>query len=190
MVDMTNRVYNDPEDFKLLGSQALFPCDTQYMVYNPMLRRYFLTPKGLLHYGIDAERKYISDNPNKERELIEKASKKVYDYIQYKAGRKCYEVQMYRIATAAKTIYPNQYFMRKQFEEALADQARFIVENSDSARYIKSEGIESKSIITNPQETWRDISDMSPETIRTLETLGLTRWFTVSQITMLDQEAF
>lgn len=51
------------------------------MVYNPFLHRYFLTIEGLAHY--DAERKYISDNKNKINELIEKTSKKVYDYIRY-----------------------------------------------------------------------------------------------------------
>ncbi len=53
------------------------------MVYNPFLHRYFLTIEGLAHYGIDAERKYISDNKNKINELIEKTSKKVYDHIRY-----------------------------------------------------------------------------------------------------------
>lgn len=53
------------------------------MVYNPFLHRYFLTIEGLAHYGIDAERKYIIDNKNKINELIEKTSKKVYDYIRY-----------------------------------------------------------------------------------------------------------
>jgi len=31
--------YNDPEDFE--EENNLFPCDTQYMVYDPLLHRYF-----------------------------------------------------------------------------------------------------------------------------------------------------
>lgn len=126
------KFYYDPDEFE--DGNAIYPCDTQFMVYNPMLHRYFLTIEALQHYGLDAERRYISDSPNKVKELIEKTSKKVYDYINYKAGFSRYQVMMYRIATAPKTIYPDQYFMRKQFELALVDQARFLIENGDSAR--------------------------------------------------------
>lgn len=177
--------YNDPEDFEDRGNK--YPCDTQYMEYNPYLHRYILTLDGLLKYGIDAERMYASANPNKIEELREKASKKVYDYIQYMAGRRCYEVQMYRIATAPKTIYPDQYYMRKQFEEALAEQARFIIESGDSAKFSNA-NLEGKN---NPQDIkMRDTSDMAKETLRTLETLGLTRWFKIADFTPLDLSKF
>ncbi len=176
--------YNDPEGF--INGDAKFPCNTQFMVYNPMLHRYYLTAEGLIHYGINAERMYASSNPNKIQELIEKTSKKVYDYIQYKAGQQCYQIMMYRIATAPTTIYPDQYFMRKQFEEALADQARKIVECGDSARY-SGQNIESgASKVLPPEENYPDFGDMSAETMRTLETLGLTRWFIVGQFAPLD----
>ncbi len=158
--------YNDPEDF--IDGTNKFPCDTQYMVYNPLLHRYFLTPAGLSYYGIDAERQYASTNPNKVQELIQRTSKKVYDYIQYTSGRKCFQIQMYRIATAPKTIYPDQYYMRKQFEEALAEQARFIVESGDSARYSRTnfENEQGQTPI-KPEDQMRDTSDMATETIRT-----------------------
>ncbi|MGN0961870.1 MAG: hypothetical protein ACI4PF_06720 [Christensenellales bacterium] len=181
--------YNDPEDFE--GENNLFPCDTQYMVYNPLLHRYFLTPEGLNKYGIDAENLYVSSSPNKIQELIEKTSKKVYDYIQYKSGFRLYEVQMYRIATAPKTIYPSQYAMRNQFEEALAEQARYICEVGDSARYsgINLEnGVQQGDI--KPQDQYRDISDISKETIRTLETLGLTKWFAIPNKIIIDKNKF
>lgn len=178
--------YNDAEDFE--NGNNKYPCDTQYMVYNPMLHRYYLTPEGLNKYGIDAERLYVSSNPNKIQELIEKTSKKVYDYIQYKAGVKCYPLMMYRIATAPAVIYPDQYYMRKQFEEALADEARWLCENGDSARY-------SFVNLASPQQTQnvdsaRDNSDMSKETIRTLDTLNLTKWFTVGQNIILDSNKY
>lgn len=172
--------YNDPEDFE--EGKNKFPCDTQFMKYNPMLHRYFLTEEGLLNYGIDAERFYTSTNPNKIQELIERTSKKVYDYIQYKSGRRSYQVQMYRIATAPTTIYPDQYYMRKQFEEALAEQARWIIECGDSAKYsrMNMETAEEQQMPIKPEDQVRDTSDMAKETIRTLETLGLTRWLNIS----------
>lgn len=177
--------YNDAEDFENGGNK--YPCDTQYMVYNPMLHRYYLTPEGLNKYGIDAERLYVSNNPNKIQELIEKTSKKVYDYIQYKAGIKCYQMMMYRIAVAPPTIYPDQYYMRKQFEEALAEQARWLCENGDSARY---SFVNIASGQVEQSEVERDNSDIAKETIRTLETLNLTRWFTVGQGVVLDNSKY
>lgn len=180
--------YNDPEDF--INGDNKFPCDTQYMEYNPLLHRYFLTPEGLSYYGIDAERRYASINPNKVQELIQKTSKKVYDCIQYKAGRKCYQLQMYRIATAPKTIYPDQYFMRKQFEEALAEQARWLVENGDSAKYSGSNIENGTKQVLPPEQQYPDFSDISPETMRTLETLGLLRWFKVSEFSRLSLDEY
>jgi hypothetical protein len=177
--------YDDPTGFENGGNK--YPCDTQYMVYNPMLHRYFLTAEGLMKYGIDAERLYVSSNPNKIQELIEKTSKKVYDYIQYKAGVKCYPLMMYRIATAPNVIYPDQYYMRKQFEEALAEQARFICENGDSARYSLVNMVEGQVKLDDGE---RDVSDMAKETVRTLDTLNLTRWFTVSQYVVLDKDKY
>ena len=176
--------YNDPEDFE--NGVNKFPCNTQYMIYNPLLHRYFLTSEGLMKYGVDAERFYASTNPNKIQELIEKTSKKVYDTIQYKTGRKCYQVQMYRIATAPTTIYPDQYQMRKQFEEALAEQARWIVENGDAAKYSSYDMEKGPAQVQPVEQQLRDLSDISKETLRTLETLGLTRWFTVGQMLFLD----
>lgn len=175
--------YNDPEDFETLGDKAKFPCNTQYMIYNPLLHRYFLTSEGLLYYGIDAERKYISDNANKIEEIIQKTSKKVYDVINYKAGISRYQVMLYRIATAPKTIYPDQYVMRKQFEEALADQARFIVENGDGARFSTANNMESDMPMPppRPEDSMRNLSDIAPETLRTLDALNLTKWFAMGQ---------
>jgi hypothetical protein len=179
--------YDDPTGFENGGNK--YPCDTQYMVYNPMLHRYYLTPDGLNKYGIEAERLYVSSNPNKIQELIEKTSKKVYDYIQYKSGVKCYPLMMYRIATAPATIYPDQYYMRKQFEEALADQARWLCENGDSARYSFINIASGQK--TNPEEDFiRDNSDMSKETMRTLNTLNLTKWFTIGSNVILDNSKY
>lgn len=179
--------YNDAEDFENGGNK--YPCNTQYMVYNPMMHRYYLTPEAFNKYGIDVDRLYASSNPNKTQELIELTSKKVYDYIQYKVGVRCYNLMMYRIAVAPTTIYADQYYMRKQFEEALVSQARWICENGDSARYsfvnmASGQGGQTEDGLA------RDNSDLSKETIRTLETLNLTKWFTVSPVVMLDNSKY
>ena len=50
--------YDDPTDFE--NGDNKYPCDTQYMQYNPMLHRYYLTAEGLNKYGIDAERMYMT----------------------------------------------------------------------------------------------------------------------------------
>jgi hypothetical protein len=94
---------------------------------------------------------------------------------------------MYRIATAPNVIYPDQYYMRKQFEEALAEQARFICENGDSARYSLVNMVEGQVKLDDGE---RDVSDMAKETVRTLDTLNLTRWFTVSQYVVLDKDKY
>lgn len=173
--------YNDPEDFEN-GVAVKYPCDTQYMVYNPMLHRYMLTPAGLTYYHIDAERKYMSDSPDKINELIEKTSKKVYDTIAYKVGLRLYPIMMYRIATAPKTLYADQYYIRKQFEQALADQARFLCEEMDTARFSGVNFENGKQQQPKPEDQMRDLSDISPECLRTLESMGLLRWFNCGRV--------
>lgn len=179
------KYYLDPDGFE--NGCAAYPCNTQYMIYNPLLHRYFLTEEGLSHYGVDYSQ-YASGGADRLSELIKKTSKKVYDYIQYKSGRTCYQIMLYRIAAAPPTVYPDQYFMRKQFEEALADQARYLVENGDSARYSRAnmDTDTGETMPVKPEDALRDTSDIAPETIRTLETLGLTRWFKTPQSIRLD----
>ena len=129
-------VYNDPEDF--INRDVKYPCDTQYMIYDPLVHKYFLTPEGLSYYGIDAERRYSTSASNKAEELCRLATKKVYDTINYKVGIRLYPVVQYRIAVAPKALYMEPYVMRKQFEEALAAEAKYLCENGDSARYSRA----------------------------------------------------
>lgn len=49
--------YNAPEDF---NENSTYPCDTQYMTYNPLLHRYTLTAQGLIYYRVGADRYYMS----------------------------------------------------------------------------------------------------------------------------------
>lgn len=166
--------YNDPEDFEN-GVAIKYPCNTQYMVYNPMLHRYFLTQEALIHNGID-----VSEFSNNTlNDFLQKVSKKVYDYIFFKSGFRLYQVMMYRIATAPPTIYPDQYYMRKQFEEALIYEAKFLIQNGDPAEVSLFNLEKNESVNDNMSND--DTRDMSQETIRTLDTLNLTRWFAISK---------
>jgi len=186
-----NRTFTDPDSWEN-GTKILYPCNTQFMVYNPLIHRYFLTEAGLSHYGIDFSLYETTEVNNKAKALIEKTSKKVYDYIQYKSGRQCYQIMMYRIATAPTAIYPDQYYVRKMFEQALADQARWLVTNGDSAEFGRSTfAVDSGEVPPpTPEQELRDTSDMSKECIRTLESLGLLRWFRTNSIVPLDFNKF
>jgi len=190
MLDMTNRNYTDPDSFITLGENALFPCSTQFMRYDPLLHRYFLTAEGLANYGVDVKRDWVSNSPNKIREFIELISKKIYDTVFYKAGMRNYQIMMYRIATAPKTIYPDQYNMRKMFESALADQARYMIKSGDSAAYSRYNIEKDTGAALKPEEVNRDLNDIAPEALRTLETLGLLRWFHIGQFNYVDADKY
>jgi len=180
--------YNDPDDFD--GSKDIeYPHDTQYMTYNPMLHRYTLTVEGLEHYNIDYEN-YITTSSNQADELCKKASKKVYDFIQYKVGLHLYQLMMYRIATCPTPIYPDKYFTRKQFEECLADQARYLVTNADTAQFSKADLGSGQGDVPppKPDDAMRNTDDISPETQRTLESLGLLRWFATQGVLLTKQD--
>ena len=181
-------VYKDSEDFET-REDIKYPCSTQYMVYNPLQHKYFLTKEALDYYGIDVDRKYVSDNPNKVDEFINKVTKKVYDYIAYKSGWKNFNVMQYRIAKSLGKMY-DEYEYRKQFEQALITQAQFLIDNGDSARFSINNyetGVFDK---VKPQEDYMDTGDISPETKRTLNFLGLDRWFSIVQRGRLNTDEY
>lgn len=177
--------YNDPTDFE--GGDVQYPCSTQLMYYNGLEHKYYLTEEALAFYGLDVENKYISDNPNKAKEFIGLVTKKVYDYIRYAAGYVNAQVQVYRVAIAKTSEYSgDQYTFRKEFEQALVYQARWLLENGDSARYANEE----KQVNVPPEQQQMDTSDIAPETIRTLTYLGLNRWYRLTQWYTLDDTKY
>ena len=180
--------YNDPIDFE--SGDNKYPCSTQYMTYNPLLHKYFLTPECLTLNGIDVERKYISDAPNKMEHFINLVTKKVYDYIQYKAGWKNFQVMRYRIAICPKQIYQDPYTFRKQFEEVLILQAKWLIDNGDAAQYsaYNFEGGMQNGI--KPEDEYRLNADISPEVIRALDFMGLTKWFNYQRVVYLDTSKY
>lgn len=178
--------YNDPTDFG--GDNIQYPCSTQYMYYNGLEHKYYLTEEALAFYGLDVENKYISDNPNKTKEFIYLVSKKVYDYIRYKAGYNNAQTQVYRVAIAKTGAYSgDQYTFRKEFEQALVSEAKWLLENGDNARYYDEEN---KQTNIPPEQQQEDMSDISIETKRTLTYLGLTRWYRLCQWYYFDDTKY
>lgn len=178
--------YNDPVDFENGGNT--YPCSTQFMVYKGLEHKYYLTEEALAFYGIDVENKYISDNPNKVQEFISLVTKKVYDFIRYKAGYTNAQTQIYRVAIAKSGSYSeDQYTFRKEFEQALVYEAKWLLENGDSARYFDAEN---KQANVPPEQQQMDTNDIAPETKRTLQYLGLTRWYRLAQFAILDDTKY
>lgn len=177
--------YNDPQDF--INGNVKYPCNTQFMIYNPLEHRYYLTEQALEQYGIDVDRKYVSDSPNKRDEFIKKVSNKVYEYIEYVGGWKRYQILLYRIAKGYCRGY-DPYSVRKQFQDALIYEAQWLIENGDSAKFSK-QNIE-KGIIEEkaPEETWMDTSDIATGVKRIVEILGLNKWFSIGQQVVLNDE--
>ena len=196
MVDMKGRTYNDPTDFErgedTYGNPLLFPCNTQYMTYVPMLHRYRLTENGLVQNGIKFTSYMGDDNLNN---FLDKVSKKIYDIIyQFVKDQQVYRVQLYRIATAPTVIYPSQYYMRKEFEKVLIEQARFMLMNGGDVTQISRAFLDRDGKLhlhtIDRNDGSIDVSDISPESLRTLETLGLLRWFQIPQFVHLDSTKF
>lgn len=180
--------YNDPDDF-LNEEVKKYPCNTQYMKYNPLDHKYYLTEEALNYYGLDVERRYIGNEPNKIKVFIELVTKKVYDYIAYKSGWKCFMVQQYRIAKSQGKMV-GEYQYRNEFQNALVSQAKFLIENGDSARYSINNLEKGVSERNKPEEDYMDTGDISPETKRTLTFLGLDRWFTLSQFARISEDEY
>lgn len=180
--------YKDPEGFE--NGDNSYPCSTQFMRYDGMLHKYFLTEEALALNGIDVERRYISSSPNKMREFIRLITDTIYDYIQYKAGWKNFQIMLYRIAVVPRQIYQDPYAFRKQFEEVLLIQAQYIIENGVSSNYSAVNLMKGKPKAEAPENEYRDNSAVAPRAINKLDFMGLTRWFTLQPIVRLDTEKY
>ncbi|MDE6597596.1 MAG: hypothetical protein K2K60_03045 [Clostridia bacterium] len=181
-------LYLDPKGF--VSNDNKYPCSTQYMVYDPMQHKYFLTEKCLNFHGIDVERRYISCSPNKIKEFIELVTDTVYDYIQYKVGLKNFQVMLYRIAVAPEQIYLDPYTFRKQFEKVLIIQAKYIIDNgviSNYSAYDLAHGIPDGK---KPEDEFRDNLMVAPRAINKLESMGLTSWFSLAPFINLDTNKY
>ncbi len=180
--------YKDPSDF--INGDNSYPCSTQFMTYDPLQHKYFLTERALNYHGVDVERQYISNSPNKMREFIRLVTDTVYDYIQYKAGWKNFQVMLYRIAVVPRQIYQDPYTFRKQFEEALIIQAQYLIKNGVNSNYSAVNLSKGKPTPEAPENEFRDNSSVSPRAINKLDFMGLTRWFTLPQTVRLDTNKY
>lgn len=180
--------YNDPIDFE--SGENSYPCSTRFMEYDPLQHKYFLTEECLNFHGVDVERRYISNSSNKMKEFIKLVTDTVYDYIQYKAGWKNFQVMLYRIAVAPRQIYQDPYTFRKQFEEVLLIQAQFLIENGVSSNYSAVNLVKGKPKAEAPENDYRDNSSVSPRAINKLDFMGLTRWFSLPQFVRLDTNKY
>ena len=183
MIQANVPFYNDPNGFD--GSEK-YPCSTQYMFYNGLTHKYYLTEEALNQAGIDVERRYIYNGQNKTQHFIEIVSKKIYDYICYKAGWANFQTVMYRIATAPKNVTGDSYAFRKEFESILLAEAQWLIDNQDSAQYSAEDMEKGKNNGVKPEEEWENTSDIAVEAKRKLHFLGLDRWFTLVPNRRLD----
>lgn len=180
--------YSDPDDFR--DGDNKYPCSTQFMHYDGLQHKYFLTEECLNYHGIDVERRYISGSNNKMREFISLVTQCIYDYIQYKSGWRTFQVMLYRIATVPEQIYQDKYIFRKQFEEVLILQAKYLIENGCSANYSGVNISRGKESGINPELEFRDNSHVSPLAVTKLDFMGLTRWFMLPSCIRLDTEKY
>ena len=124
------------------------------------------------------------------REFIRLVTDTVYDYIQYKAGWKNFQVMLYRIAVVPRQIYQDPYTFRKQFEEALIIQAQYLIKNGVNSNYSAVNLSKGKPTPEAPENEFRDNSSVSPRAINKLDFMGLTRWFTLPQTVRLDTNKY
>ena len=116
-------------------SCQVFPCNTDYMIYNKAEHRYYLTEAGLTKHGVQFS------NGDEATMLINTATKHIYKYIQACTFAK-YNIMCYRIAKSLFGRDTPKVQGRLEFEEILAEQAQYIAENGDTMNTPK--------MITNP----------------------------------------
>lgn len=162
-------IVTDPDSFET-GQAISFPCSTQYMRYNGLLHKYYLTLEALQKYGIDVEDSYISSSPERVNRFIEEVTEDVYGVIM-KLAPFNYQFNSYLIAQSITRQYPDKYTARKQFERALIYQAEYKIINID-VRDINGIDIENGNSIYHKQLR-KELRHVSPKALDILQGLGL-----------------
>ncbi len=163
-------IYIDPDDFEILGNNAKYPCDTEYMIYNVLTHRYYITLDALNNFGVDVETDYMNDSPNKINQFIEEVTDDVYGAIMRLAPFN-YEFMCYLIAQSRSRQFGEKYAARKQFEKALLYQAQYKINNID-VRDINGIDLENNNSIYHKQLR-KEFRHMSPKALDILHGLGL-----------------
>lgn len=159
--------YTDPDDFMLNG-EVKYPCDTQYMKYDALRHRYYLTTEALDTNGINLEL-YSSQAKNKVEDFINTVTNDLYQIMQDLAPFN-YRYNCYLVAQS-KSIMFDRYSARKEFEEALIAQAHYKVDNLD-VRLINGIDIESNQNIYY-KTLRKEHRHISPIAIEKMKGLGL-----------------
>lgn len=162
-------IYLDPDSFETLGSSVKYPCSTNFMKYDCMMHRYYLTTEALQNQGIDVESDYLSDAADKIGQFIEEVTDDVYGVIMHLAPFN-YRYHCAQIAMS-KSLHFDRYTARKQFERALLYQARYKLDNMD-VRDVNGIDLEGNNNIYFKQLR-RELRHVSPKCLDILHGLGL-----------------
>lgn len=159
--------YRDPDDFMIAGNRT-YPCTTQFMEYDALRHRYYLTVEALQENGISLDL-YTSSASDKTKDFIREVTDDLYQTIQDLAPFN-YRYNCYLVASST-SIMLDKYSARKEFEEALIAQARYKVDNLDPR---KINGID----IENNQNIYfktlrKEHRHISPIAISKMKGLGL-----------------
>lgn len=159
--------YYDPDDF-LLESGQKYPCNTQFMTYDVLRHRYYLTSEALEVNGINLEL-YSSQAKDKVGEFIRQVTDDLYQIMQdiapFNFRYNCY------LVASSKCLMYDKYSARKTFEEALIAQARYKIDNLD-VRLINGVDIESNQNIYF-KTLRKEHRHISPIAIEKMKGLGL-----------------
>lgn len=157
----------DPEDFMIDGAQISYPVSTQYMTYNPLTHRYYLTVESLEVNNIDYES--YSDAVNKADDFIKEVTNDLYDLILDIAPFN-YEYNTFLIASS-RSYHFDHYTARKMFEDALIAQARYKMDNLD-VRRVNGVDLENNNQIYH-KVLRKEHRHISPIAIEKMKGLGL-----------------
>lgn len=161
--------YTDPDSFYESGT-VKYPCSTEFMTYNPLTHRYYLTQQALENYGIDVRLCGNALLPGNSDSFIDEVTEDVYSVIMRLAPFN-YRYHCAQIAQSRSLQFGDRYTARKQFEKALVYQAQYKLLNVD-VRDINGIDFENYNSIYFKQLR-KELRHISPRTLDILHGLGL-----------------
>ncbi len=161
------KTLNDPEDFMLEGAQISYPVSTQYMTYNPLTHRYYLTVEALEVHNINYED--FSEAVNKAQDFIEEVTNDLYGLMLDVAPFN-FRYNSFLVASG-RSLHFDRYTARKMFEDALVAQARYKLDNLD-VRRVNGVDIENNNQIYH-KVLRKEHRHISPIAIEKMKGLGL-----------------
>lgn len=159
--------FSDPSDFMIEGAEIKYPVSTQYMTYNPLTHRYYLTVEALSNHNIDYES--YSDAVNKAQDFINEVTDDLYGLILDVAPFN-YKYNTYLVASS-RSYHFDRYTARKMFEQALIAQARYKMDNLD-VRRVNGVDLENNNQIYH-KVLRKEHRHISPIAIEKMKGLGL-----------------